>query len=306
MSYFRRVGYGKDDCSTKDIIEDICEMIGDGILGWPRLERQSRDVLGLYTGRSSTAPTEPLVRIHSTACSATRAWIRFVDPPQISSIKIEDILKEWPSWVYSAVGTLGMAIGDILVEDDTYRQKEKYWWLGLESWSRERVDAIINIAGRVPENRVAGPFCHLYYDCQFSVRHGSSSKQRSMKKMHPIMWEFAKWVKCALCVGAKKEVKCVHHIVAEAVLQSSIWRFLREMPYCGRMFSSDHADLDGKSPERDALAKALRKRKMRAVRWSDDCRAEDENTRLRIPSLGPTWYKTGGSYLLLEFADAAA
>lgn len=239
-----------------------CTLVANAIAEWPRPRIMLSDnVAGRDSGHSS---------------SASRFWIKFAKQPFVEKYggdELYHLAKNRPKWLERTLKAIGFAHCE-LVRDRV-----------VEKLARDPV-AFTALADHIKQKEVT-----RYY---ISVKRDMPKHHRDMEHNEEVLSEADTWAAWVLST-------VVHHGSARDMVQLSptdqrrarrgggdaATRYARaavalaedqmkHTPNCYRMFNGECSDDDkkGNTPERIVLAKALKQRGVKVVRWRDDSSVE--------------------------------
>jgi len=246
-------------------IAEVAESVADGILAWPRLANQMDHILrgGEFRQSSSSAAIAAHV---SCRCSGTRAWIGFPPKPTTWPWKFDErhdpvyelVHVHKPFWLQHTLRVFGAMLldeGYDVLETDGEEDPRK------PSPMKAALSDLTKVAKRAAQTRlVAYDGCENFnlkkakafadYVTQHVLAGGPTPLSKAVADVHSARVRFAR-----ACVS-----------LADYVLRQKFckWHALNAF------FDNSCADEQGSTPERMALDRALKARRVSIVRWAQE------------------------------------
>ena len=236
-------------------VERLCDQIAAALAHWQRLES------GLAAAAEGRAPC-------GFACSATRCWVSFVERPRETradatasdrattaseTITVETLARKWPRWLTSLVITLELLHSrrvrdpaNTLPEfsEELFKELQReYEGDMLGRFSLHRFDIPSNDPGRAL----------MAFRREIADARVSAHKLRTLA-MESLPAETGDGTVDGKILWARAAIAFADQVTAKS-------------PNLAMLFSDQFVDEMGMSFERRALAKALKKYKIRVVRW---------------------------------------
>ena len=249
------VAFSKRDVKVNEALTELCNIIADAIVQWPRLET----VLGM--AMSDGGETSMMF-----TATATRVWLRFVDKPKSVTSDGDAILAlatQYPRWLTDGLVALGMTLISMGTEDAFL--------------INQRDEKSFNRLWRRVEHDPLGHFFALKTDfCKTAC--DDKTKKRIAKAER-----FAAEVRHGILHNSPNLA-----FYRAAVMAVDYGR--NKSPVCSRVFNGACADDASATPERNALKKALKARGVSIIRWSD---TRDPNVKPLV--FPPSWRDKSGT-----------
>lgn len=266
------VAFTKRMRCLSDSVTNLCERVADAIVQWPRLETTLDGVMAEGFNRSEFVST-------FFTTTATRAWIRFAEPPKTvedDSDRILSLVTNNPGWMVEGLTSLGALHYRMSIEDPTF--------------GKLRNEASFNKLLHCVESDSLGCFFSIKFDACRLVCNDNLLKELCRGD------KFYKEMRHALMHNT--EIKPYARAVVKLVDDHRA-----SSPICGKVFSGACADENGSTPERTALRKALKSRGVTVVRWM-----EYREPTIRPLVFPPSWREKGerschGPSVLLSFEN---
>lgn len=271
------VAFQKTHESIQTLVLRTCEQIADAIARWPRLEVCMNAAL-------SGLPT-------SCTCTATRAWVRFCRKPVATFDKGDHILqlaRKWPAWMLAIMygfGILHTRLAASKSVDPKGRDAEAYKALQT-----------------AVESAPLGSFFSTVHD---TPRHAMDTVTR---KEYVRGHNFGSDIRNVATEAAYTKDQGLSGPLPAPLVYARSCISLADMlvhnaPSPATMFSGQCSDDNGRTPERQQLAKSLQQRGIKIIRWS-----EDEKPPSRPLLFPPAWADgspTGSTTcsMLLDFTE---
>ena len=222
----------------------LCESVADALVLWPRLEAI------LDTATRSNAQ-------HFSSTS-TRLWVRFSDRPKQQETGslgyVEQLCHKMPRWFAESLISVGVA---------HYRLSSKDALFGA---MRDQA-AFKKLTAEIEADPL-GCFFGVRNDCYKKA--ADSRLRKEITRGEAFANEIRKVILDeAVAEHSHNAPKPLRVQYAEAIV-TFVENVMVETPVCAVKFSNACADEKGATPERLALAKALRTRKVRLLRWADE------------------------------------
>jgi hypothetical protein len=255
------VAFPKETAPAAERIEKICETVADAIVQWPALETAMRTSTG-----SSILPSGIVVVAPEATVSSSRAWIRFAPQPQVVDEPgvnfVVSLFGKAPRWFASTMAGIGSMHHRMSQEQPELAKSRS-------------CDAFKRLAKAIDEDPLG---------CLFNVRFDAHRQLCEQK------------LKKEITRGEKFYAEMRQHVLSHAAsagedasnppplgvqyaraVSTYAENLLTNSFTCERLFSTACADESGGTPERTALKKALKKRGVSVLRWSDE----------RVPGVKP-------------------
>ena len=271
------IGMNKRQESLLDSMARIAETISNAIMEWPRLEHGLESSFAADDEATEHAPV-------GFTCTPTRCWIRFMQPPrhliEAGADPTYALCKRRPYWLAATLYAIGSVHARLVILQKIKRE--------------DRSEA----AFFALEEGIKSDPCHHFASTRVDVP--KAWRERAKK----VLGDAERFAITMLNLvtsngpfkeGEKMSTSCKYARACVGLAH----KLATNTPKIGKMFSHGCEDDKGVTPERFALAKALKTHGIKVIKWGND-----DNALIFPPSFrGLDAGKPEGPCVLLGFEN---
>lgn len=266
---------------VQEVLTSVCEKVADALLQWPRLEFVLDSALGMHS--SKVAVTTNI----SATCN--RCWIRFAGRPRnidaTNATYATELVVRSPRWFAKSMAAIGLLHAQLSARDPLFGSR--------------RDEAAFKLLVEEVEAQPLGNFFATRLDY---VKTTCDHKTRKLlRQADRFVVEMRQNVLAAheLAAGQTPSTDMRYAQAVVTLAENS----MNTTTDCSRMFSELCADTGSSStPERKLLAKLLKQRGAKVVRW-----CEERDSSIRPLIFPPQWREQQsacqGPMVLVDFSD---